>query len=92
MVKNRIALSMRIGAGDVAGDSSAPKRERKPEQNRGNGNRDNGNRNRGKVANRNGNGGNKNRDNRNRNGNNGGNRGGNGFGTMADLFKDIKLN
>lgn len=86
MVKNRIALSMRIGAGDVAGDSSAPKREKKPQKNReersNHQNRDNRNR-------PNKNNGNKNRgkDNQNR----GGNRGGNGFGTMADLFKDIKL-
>ena len=83
MVKNRIALSMRIGAGDVAGDSSAPKRERKPEGNRerrsDNKNRDNRSRGNRKDGNKNQNRGN-------------GNRGGNGFGTMADLFKDIKLN
>nr|MCR4798081.1 helix-hairpin-helix domain-containing protein [Lachnospiraceae bacterium] len=84
--KNRIALSMRIGKGDVAGDSSAPKREKKPDGgNRPSGNRDE-NRNR-PAGNRD-----KNRD-RNREGrdrNREGSRGGD-FGTMASLFKDIKL-
>ncbi len=84
--KNRIALSMRIGKGDVAGDSSAPKREKKPEGgNRPSGNRDK-NRNR-PAGNRD-----KNRD-RNREGRDRsreGSRGGD-FGTMASLFKDIKL-
>ncbi|MCR4675424.1 MAG: RNA-binding transcriptional accessory protein [Lachnospiraceae bacterium] len=81
MVKNRIALSMRIGAGDVAGDSSAPKREKKPQQNR---EKRNDNRNRDNKNRQNKNNGNKNRGNNQ-------NRGGNGFGTMTDLFKDIKL-
>lgn len=86
MVKNRIALSMRIGHGDVAGDSSAPKREKPARENREH--RDD--KNRGNRPNRpNGKkfddkkGGNNNR--RDTRGSNG------GFNTMADLFKDIKL-
>ena len=86
MVKNRIALSMRIGHGDVAGDSSAPKREKpvrenrehRDDKNRGNRpNRPNGK----KFDDKKG-GNNNRRDNRGSNG---------GFNTMADLFKDIKL-
>ena len=80
--KGRIALSMRIGHGDVAGDSSAPKREKRPADHHSKQDHKNRNDNRDKNGNKN----------RSRGGRDGqsASRGGD-FGTMASLFKNIKL-
>ncbi len=91
--KGRISLSMRIGAGDTAGDSSAPKREKKADGSRmsaGNDRKPHGDsRNKDRNNNRNSQRTGdfrKTRDNRDNRDNRG-----NGLGTMASLFKDIKL-